>query len=179
MKLYGKKIILKSYSLADAPILVKYLNFKDIGQNLEYNWRKINIRKEKIIIKEIKNLVRKKKRFSFVILDKIDKKIIGSCELHKIEIENKFGKLNCWLIPSYRGKGYSNDAISTLINFAFTRLRLNKLNWEVFSFNRRSQRFAEKMGFKKEGIERERHLVKGKFIDRIIYSLLKSEWSKN
>ena len=104
--------------------------------------------------------------------------MIGSCELHKVEPENKFGKLNCWIIPSYRGKGYSADAVSALINFAFNKIKLNKLNWEVYSFNKRSQKFAEEMGFKKEGVERARHLFKGKPIDRIYYGILRSEWKK-
>lgn len=55
---------------------------------------------------------------------------------------------------SYWGKGYGSDAVLTLLDMAFTRLKLNRVYLRVLKDNQRAIRCYRKCGFLREGIVR-------------------------
>jgi RimJ/RimL family protein N-acetyltransferase len=63
-----------------------------------------------------------------------------------------------------------------LIEFSFKKLKLNRLEAGIFTFNKRSLNFAKKLGFKVEGISRQKSFKRGKLIDNYEVSLLRKEW---
>ena len=176
MNLSNKRLAFRYPRLADAPMLVKYVNNPKIGNFISYKWKNISLAKEKSWINRQKSLRRKGKAFAFVIKDKVLKDTIGVIDIHDIEKENKYGKLGAWIATKYWGKGYTKDALITLLKFAFGYLKLNKIVWQVFDYNKNSQRFAEKFGFKKEYTDRERFIRKVKLVDEITYSILKKDY---
>lgn len=178
MILRGETVILRPLKLLDAAIFIKHINDPRVGRFTQYNWKEnFSLKTEKAWIKKQAKLQRQKKTFVFTVIDKKTKDIVGVCDLHAVELKNKYAELGAWTAPKYWGKGYTKEAIILLINYAFDKIKLNKLEWIVFSYNKKSQRFAEKFGFKKEGIMRERYWRMGKQpIDNIIYGLLRKEW---
>ena len=55
-------------------------------------------------------------------------------------------------------------------------LRYHKANVYIYEFNVASQKFHEKMGFKKEGVLREVAFIDGKYIDAIYYGITSNEF---
>jgi RimJ/RimL family protein N-acetyltransferase len=76
----------------------------------------------------------------------------------------------------YRGKGYGSDAVRTLVRHGFCELDLNKIYLYVFRFNKPAIQTYEKCGFKAEGVLRRDYLIRGKYHDRVVMSLLRKDF---
>jgi RimJ/RimL family protein N-acetyltransferase len=74
------------------------------------------------------------------------------------------------------GKGYGHDAILLLLDYAFRHLNFHRVAIGVVSFNERALRFWEKVGFRKEGVQRDGYYYGGKYHDFIMMSILEDEF---
>lgn len=70
------------------------------------------------------------------------------------------------------------EAVRLAMQFAFERLRLNRLQLEVFSHNISALKAYEKAGFKREGTVREALYMNEKYSDEIIMGILKREYEE-
>lgn len=113
----------------------------------------------------------------FVIYHKDDKRPIGDIGLNHINWVNRNANLFAEIgEKEYWGKGIAVEAAELMIKYGFTELNLHKIHASIYNPNQRSLRVAEKLGFKKEGIQREHIYVDGKFVDNHKYSILRKEW---
>lgn len=118
-----------------------------------------------------------KSRFIFAICDNETNEHIGNVGLGNIDYIHRHGMFNIFIVnKTKRSKGLGTEAARLLLDFAFNRLNLNKVHL------RTSARFVEanlmykKIGFVQEGVMREHYFTDGKYEDKIIYSILKSEY---
>lgn len=74
------------------------------------------------------------------------------------------------------GKGVASEASHLIINHGFTMLNLNRIYCGTSSENIHMKGLADRIGFKKEGTQRQAFYKNGKFNDIFIYGLLKSEY---
>lgn len=80
--------------------------------------------------------------------------------------------------PDYWGKGYGQEALQILLQYAFHELNLHRLSLRVFDFNERAIRLYSRMGFKQEGVMKETLFRNGAWHDIIYMGLLRSEYIK-
>ena len=103
--------------------------------------------------------------------------IIGSIGLLNIDPINK--KADFYLMigdKKNQGKGIGHQATMQIIQHAFLNLNLNRVQLTVLENNERAIKLYEKVGFKKEGIQRQSVYKNGKYIDLILMSILKDEF---
>lgn len=117
------------------------------------------------------------KRFSFLIFNK-NKEYIGRCSIHTINKQNKSAGVSLSIKEKFWGKGYGTETLNFLTKTAFSKLKLHRLEYVVYSYNNRSLKLAEKLNFKHEGTLREERKLGSKYYDRLIYSKLKNEYKK-
>jgi len=87
-------------------------------------------------------------------------------------------ELGFWLGRCAWGKGFMTEAAQAVVAHAFRNLGQARLYSSHFASNVGSGRVLEKVGFRKEGVQR-KHLFKdGEFHDRALYGLLDEEWVK-
>jgi ribosomal-protein-alanine N-acetyltransferase len=75
------------------------------------------------------------------------------------------------------GHGYGGEAQRLAVDFAFHALRLHRLDADTDPQNIPSVRSLERLGFRIEGLQRERWLVAGERTDSLMMGLLASEWA--
>ena len=75
-----------------------------------------------------------------------------------------------------RGKGYGYEAMQLALAFAFHELNLHRVQLTVFSYNQRAIALYERLGFQREGTEREFLQRDGQRYDMYLYGLLRREW---
>lgn len=97
--------------------------------------------------------------------------------MHKVDRYQGIAEAGYWLGRKYHGQGYGSEALEAVIDFAFKRLKLRRLEAEVFRGNPSSGRLLEKYGFREEGLKRKarRSKADGKIKDEYIYGLLREE----
>lgn len=76
-------------------------------------------------------------------------------------------------------KGTGSRMASLALAQAFNDLDAMKVYGEVLSFNMSSIKLHERLGFKREGILRQQHLLNETYYDIHCYGLLRSEWLEN
>lgn len=86
------------------------------------------------------------------------------------------GHIGYWVARESRGRGVCTVALGRLCSFAFEELRLERLELVTDPENVASQRVAEKVGFRREGILRSHLLHRdGRRRDSVMFSLLPGE----
>ena len=106
-----------------------------------------------------------------------DELFAGLIAIKEIDGWNNRAEFGYWLIPRFEGKGIMTSCCIAILNFAFSKLRLNRIQIKAGIGNARSSRIPERLGFKFEGIERAGEKFPDHYKDLEVYSLLKEEWS--
>ena len=105
-----------------------------------------------------------------------DARLLGQCSLHHIVADCRRADIGYILAASAWGQGYMNEALTALLRHGFgPALNLNRIEGDVDPRNGPSARVLERLGFRQEGLLRERWIVAGEVQDSAIYGLLRSE----
>ncbi len=104
-------------------------------------------------------------------------KIVGMIGYHVIDYLNRHVNIGYWLSEDFQGKGIMTTSCKLIIDFAFTRLGLNKVCVRCATGNDKSCAIPKRLGFTHEGILREDEWLYNHYVDLNVYSLLKREWS--
>ena len=83
------------------------------------------------------------------------------------------GSLGYWIGAPYARRGYMTAAVAALIPYAFTTLRLHRLEAACIPTNAASVSLLEKTGFEREGYAREYLCINGQWQDHLLYARLK------
>ena len=74
--------------------------------------------------------------------------------------------------------GYGTEAIKLMLDYAFGYLNFHRIAIGVVGFNESALRFYEKVGFKREGIQRDGYFYNRQYHDFVMMSLLDTEFEK-
>ncbi len=69
-------------------------------------------------------------------------------------------------------------ACRALVGHAFTELNLNRVEIRCASDNARSCAIPERLSFRREGLLREAEWLYDRFVDHVVYGLIRSEWNE-
>ncbi|MEP7301734.1 MAG: GNAT family protein [Caldimonas sp.] len=113
----------------------------------------------------------------FVVVLRSSGAVIGTCLLFRFEEGSARAELGYVLGRHCWGQGMMREALEALIDCAFGRMGLRRLEAEVDVRNRPSRRLLERLGFTREGLLRQRWVAKGEAKDVEMYGLLRDEWT--
>jgi len=102
--------------------------------------------------------------------------LVGVISLKEVDDINGRTEIGYWIREIYEGHGIVTDCCRKLIDYAFNELHLFRVQIRVAPGNLRSARVPERLGFRFEGIERAGEKHSDKYLDLMVYSLLKPEW---
>lgn len=108
-----------------------------------------------------------------------DGNFVGSAGLHRWNREAHYAQIGCDIAYPYWGQGYGQEAMRQIIEFGWEQMKLNRIEADIVKGNQRSAHVLEKLGFKKEGVLRQRILKGGKYYDVHIYGLLLCDYQDN
>lgn len=183
MKIETKRLVLRNIKKKDADSLRRNINNLNVSKWLlvvPYPYTKkdalwwINRCLEK-------QKEKPRKSYDFHITIKPNSEVVGGAGLSKVDLKQGTAEAGYWLAEKYWRQGYGFEAVSSVINFAFKKLKLRKITIPVFADNKASNGLAKKLGANLEGTLRKQVISKasGKLHDENIYGLLKEEWRKS
>lgn len=88
------------------------------------------------------------------------------------------GSIGYDLARAYWGHGIMTEAVHGIVRFGFTRMGLNRIEADATSINLGSIRVLEKVGFQREGTQREQYYEDGDFYDLTLFALLRKDYIK-
>jgi RimJ/RimL family protein N-acetyltransferase len=77
--------------------------------------------------------------------------------------------------PEFRGKRVADEAARLLQRHLLIELGYHRLQIEIYGFNERGLRHAERSGFVREGVRRKAYLRHGEWVDAVLYGLLRED----
>jgi len=83
------------------------------------------------------------------------------------------------LFPEHRGKGVGTEAQRQLVEYLFGTTTANRIQAGTEIDNVAEQRALERVGFRREGVQRGMHFRSGSWRDSVMYGLLRTDWSED
>ncbi len=83
-----------------------------------------------------------------------------------------------WLDEAHAGQGYMPEALVVLFKFAFEDLGLHRLQISIIPRNKPSNRVAEKLGLRNEGIALRYLEIDGNWEDHVRYAITSEDWDQ-
>jgi len=77
--------------------------------------------------------------------------------------------------PDFRGRRVADQAAQLFQRHLLFELGYHRLQLEIYGFNERAQRHAERAGFVREGVRRKAYDRHGEWVDGVIYGLVRED----
>lgn len=113
------------------------------------------------------------KQLRLVIEETITKKQLGMIDLFDYNPQHKRAGIGILIHPDFQKKGYASEALSNLIEYAFSHLQLHQLYANITSENTKSLALFKKHNFSEVGTKKDWVLSDGKFKDEVLFQLIK------
>jgi RimJ/RimL family protein N-acetyltransferase len=171
--LEGKQVYLRPVSVEDAELYHRFL--------FDPETRRLTGTQKSFTLEQIRQYIEAKNQDSSGVLLLIalteSDEVIGDIQLLEICPINR----SCYIRiaiqnHTHQGKGYGTEAMKLMLDYAFGVLNLHRIELNVFAFNARAIHLYEKLGFKKEGVQREALFYNHQYHDSIIMSILEHEY---
>jgi RimJ/RimL family protein N-acetyltransferase len=111
-----------------------------------------------------------------VLVDKADRKVLGTLLLFKYEEASRRMELGYALGRRYWNKGFMREAIQAACSHLFGALAVRRLEAEVNPANVPSNKLLLRVGFVLEGTLRKRWIAKDVAYDTHMYGCLAEDW---
>ena len=179
MHIESNRLILRNWEEADVDALVDGLNNINVSKwlaNIPFPYTKKDAIDYINMVKDDDGV----KKNAFAIVLKETGEVIGGTEYREVNKKDGTASGGIWLNEKFQKNGYGSEAFSIRNKYCFEVLGLRRMENGYFPNNEKSRKMQLKLGYKDEGIKRQRFVSKatGKIEDEYITGLLKDEWIK-
>lgn len=108
-----------------------------------------------------------------------DGPLIGTIGCHWDSRQHRVMEIGFTIGEAHWGQGFATEAGHMLIDHVFTVYPVERVQARAMVENLASSRVLEKLGMSHEGTLRHALLVRGRFRDTHMYSILRDEWEAN
>ena len=113
---------------------------------------------------------------ALAICNRRSNELLGAISLD-IDAMHRHGEIGYWIGARYWGNGYATEATQAILEYAFTDLRLHRVQARHFIRNPASGRVLQKVGMKLEGTHRDAYIRWERFESVAVYAILENEWN--
>lgn len=172
--LNGRKATLRPGDESDIYLLSRWYNDTELNKLAGWSDSKVTIDKLRYNIS---------RSFGYdpmnLMIDNEAGRPIGTIQLYDFNEQDKSCKLGIRIGDrDYWSKGYGEDAVKTLLEYAFMKIDIYRVTLKVYEYNERAVKCYLKCGFQYEGRTRHSAFIDGKFYDEIIMGALKGDFLK-
>ena len=104
--------------------------------------------------------------------------IVGVAGFHAIDWARKSTSIGYWLAADRQGSGTMTVAVCALLDHAFDRWELKRVEIRAGVLNARSRAIPERLGFREEGVLRSAERIGTRVIDHVVYVMTARDWRR-
>jgi len=172
MKIKFGKYKIRSFHPTDEEALIKYANNHNISKNLRDSFSNPYTEKDAELWLTV--ALNQNPELNFAIANEVE--LIGGIGLMpQQDVYHFSAEIGYWLAETFWGKDIMTAALKAMTMYTFENFEFKRLYANVFEFNPASEKVLKKAGYKLEGRMRKAVYKNGKFLDQMIYSILKDE----
>lgn len=171
-----ERLILREVRLSDAPDL---LVFRGDPYVQRFNSRPLqSVAEAETAVRETHAAFSAKESLVWGVALNENNKVIGGVGFYNWSRYHRRAEIGYDLARSYWGYGYGSEAVTAILRFGFEQMKLHRIYARTIADNHESVNLLEKLGFAREGTQREYSWEDdGEFHDSAMYGLLRSEFS--
>lgn len=111
--------------------------------------------------------------YSFLIFQRETDRMVGGISLSNVRRGvSQSGSLGYWMGRRHAGRGFMTESVGRLVKFAFSDLRLHRVEAACLPHNDASRAVLEKCGFQREGVATGYLRINGRWQDHLLYANL-------
>jgi len=174
MNIKGKKVVLRAIEEGDLDLLHKWANDPEIWYLLGGWHFPSSFDFQKKWFEGLKNDPLNQ-RFAIEVPGS---GLIGTSNILDIDWKNNHAFHGMMLGDTdTRGKGYGIDTVMATMRYAFEELHLERLDGSMIEYNDISLKlYCDKLGWKKEGCQRNYYFRKNRYWDRILVGITRADY---
>lgn len=129
------------------------------------------------LIDALKQMIERKDRFYYVIIDKVTGKALGTFSLMRIDQANRVIEVGAVTFSlALKQTRMGTEAHYLLASYVFEELNYRRYEWKCDALNLPSRKAAERLGFIYEGTFRQAVIYKGRTRDTDWMSMIDKDW---
>lgn len=129
------------------------------------------------LIVALKQMIERKDRFYYAIIDKVTGKALGAFSLMRIDQNNRVVEVGAVTFsPALKQTRMGTEAHYLLALYVFEELNYRRYEWKCDALNLPSRKAAERLGFVYEGTFRQAVIYKGRTRDTDWLSMIDKDW---
>lgn len=176
--LHTKRLLLRQLTYADAADLLAHFSDEEVTKY--YDLAQFHsLQDAECLIRYWNNAYKQHRAIRWAIILKRHSKVIGTCGLHNLCLENRRGEIGYDLHPHFWQQGYMSEALVSVQEYAFKQLKLHRLEAFTLSENIASRALLLRTGLHYEGLLRDYFWNKGNYRNAEIFSILSTDWKEN
>ena len=174
--LYGKRIRLRGNERSDLARFVAWLNDPEVCRYLSMSLP-VSQAGEELWFENMLKMPSEEQPLGIEIKEGEGWLLIGICSISKINWRIRSAEVGLFIGDKSKwNKGYGTEVMRLLLHHGFGTLNLNRIFMHVDSENKGGIRAYEKAGFILESRLRAANFRDGRYFDKLIMSVLRSEW---
>ena len=155
---------------ADVPFLVALFGHGDVAPYLAAS----RASTEDEVAAEVARSEREPASFGLVVFE-VEGDRIGTAAWEQVNRRSRIASVGGFVIdPEHRGRGLSVGAARALQDHLFA-LGFHRLQMEVYGFNERALRHAERSGWIREGVRRKAYWRNDTWVDGVLFGLVEED----
>jgi len=176
--LLGNGVVIRPVKRSDVHHFAKWFSDQEVMQYLQEYLLTTEMAEEKVIEDAGTTYAKTDALMVIEAVEGDSTTPIGTIALHRINPKDRCAHFGIAVgEKDYWSRGCGTEATRLMVNYGFEQLGLHRISSGVFSFNERSLRMHRRVGFIEEGRQRELDLKNGRYHDRIMFGILRREWS--
>jgi RimJ/RimL family protein N-acetyltransferase len=167
-------ILLRTFSEADVNALFEAVreSIAEVSPWLPWCHQNYSIEETREFIGARELLSQGGEWYSFGIFESDGGNLLGGVGINFINRVHQMANLGYWVRTSAHGRGIATMATRLVAKFGFEELGLRRIEIVAAVGNLPSQRVAEKAGARREGVLRNRLLIRSESLDAVLFSLV-------
>jgi RimJ/RimL family protein N-acetyltransferase len=153
---------------SDADFLVELVTHEDVEPYLAA----VRSKGREEILEEIERSETESEAFGVFVIE-VGGGRAGTMRFERTNERSRIASLGGLAVhPDYRGARVGDAAARLFQRHLFDDLGFHRLQMEIYGFNERAMRHAERAGFVREGVRRKAYWRNGQWVDGVLYGLV-------
>jgi RimJ/RimL family protein N-acetyltransferase len=164
-------VALRRAELEDVDFLLDLLTHEDVDPYMAV----IRPRDRESILAEIERSQAEPQEYGRFVIE-VDGERAGLMGFEVANRRSRIATLGSLAVhPSFRGRRLADEAARLFQRHLIFDLGYHRLQLEIYGFNERAQRHAERAGFVREGVRRKAYDRHGEWVDGVTYGLVRED----